>query len=101
MYRLQATELLSTQSQKTVSSTCFARSARRARSARDRAPDCCTEGLGGRAAFQTAHEKLFAVASRPCKTKEYTTKGAQVLSEEDHEIIMEELHARDMGDEDE
>ena len=29
------------------------------------------------------------------------TKGAQVLSEEDHEIIMEELHARDTGDEDE
>lgn len=27
-------------------------------------------------------------------------KGARVLSEDDHELIMEELHARDMGNED-
>ena len=25
-------------------------------------------------------------------------KGARVLSEDDHELIMEELHARDMGE---
>ena len=38
------------------------------------------------------------------KSKQQTAalaQGARVLSEEDHELIMEELHARDMGEDEE
>ena len=38
---------------------------------------------------------------RAKRMKAAIRKGAVVLSEDDHEVIMEELHARDMGEDDE
>ena len=51
------------------------------------------------ALLPAAKEKMHGQKAKQMESA--LTKGAQVLSEEDHEIIMEELHARDMGDEDE
>ena len=46
-----------------------------------------------------AKEKMHGQKSRQQTTA--LAKGARVLSEEDHELIMEELHARDMGEDEE